>query len=100
MEGGGVAYWTHAGGFIFYLSCGALAALAQWFFSVESEVPLLGASGAIAGVMGAYILRFPTARILTFLANPNDLKRFYVLVAFQTLIRYLEENETIDQLPI
>ena len=58
------------GGFwflLFYLSCGALAALVQWFFSLESEVPLLGASGAIAGVMGAYILRFPTARILTLL---------------------------------
>ncbi len=50
---------------IFYLSCGALAALAQWFFSVQSSVPSLGASGAIAGVMGAYIIRFPKAKILT-----------------------------------
>lgn len=50
---------------IFYLTCGALASLAQWFFSQTSMVPSLGASGAIAGVMGAYILRFPQARILT-----------------------------------
>ena len=50
---------------IFYLLCGALAALAQWFFSMQSTVPALGASGAIAGVLGAYILRFPKARILT-----------------------------------
>ncbi|PSO61253.1 MAG: rhomboid family intramembrane serine protease [Cyanobacteria bacterium QH_2_48_84] len=50
---------------IFYLACGALAGLAQWFFSAQSEVPSLGASGAIAGVMGAYILRFPQAEILT-----------------------------------
>ena len=50
---------------IFYLSCGALAALAQWFFSAQSSVPSLGASGAIAGVMGAYIIRFPKAKILT-----------------------------------
>jgi membrane associated rhomboid family serine protease len=50
---------------IFYLVCGALAALAQWFFSRQSEVPTLGASGAIAGVLGAYIIRFPKARILT-----------------------------------
>lgn len=50
---------------IFYLLCGALAALAQWYFSAGSEVPSLGASGAIAGVMGAYILRFPQVRILT-----------------------------------
>ncbi|MFW6296346.1 MAG: rhomboid family intramembrane serine protease [Halothece sp.] len=50
---------------IFYLACGALAALAQWLFSMQSEVPALGASGAIAGVMGAYIIRFPKAKILT-----------------------------------
>lgn len=50
---------------IFYLACGALAAMTQWFFSMESMVPSLGASGAIAGVMGAYILRFPHARVLT-----------------------------------
>ncbi|EGJ32343.1 MULTISPECIES: rhomboid family intramembrane serine protease [Moorena] len=50
---------------IFYLTCGALAALAQWFFSALSPIPALGASGAIAGVMGAYIIRFPNAKILT-----------------------------------
>lgn len=50
---------------LFYLSCGALAALSQWFFSAYSTVPSLGASGAIAGVMGAYILRFPQAEVLT-----------------------------------
>lgn len=50
---------------IFYLACGALAALSQWFFSIQSALPSLGASGAIAGVLGAYILRFPHARIRT-----------------------------------
>jgi len=50
---------------IFYLTCGALAALAQWFFSQNSTIPSLGASGAIAGVMGAYIIRFPRAQVLT-----------------------------------
>ena len=49
----------------FYLCCGALAALSQWFFFQDSNIPLVGASGAISGVMGAYIIRFPTARILT-----------------------------------
>ena len=52
---------------IFYLSCGALAGLSQWFFSATSDVPSLGASGAIAGVMGAYILKFPAAKIVTLL---------------------------------
>ncbi len=50
---------------IFYLACGVLAALTQWFFSANSGIPSLGASGAIAGVMGAYILKFPSARIVT-----------------------------------
>lgn len=50
---------------IFYITCGSLAALAQWFFSMQSGIPSLGASGAIAGVMGAYILRFPQAKIRT-----------------------------------
>ena len=50
---------------IFYLSCGALAALCQWFISMNSSIPSLGASGAIAGVLGAYVIRFPQSRILT-----------------------------------
>jgi len=49
----------------FYLACGILAALTQWYFSQTSGIPSLGASGAIAGVMGAYILRYPRAEIAT-----------------------------------
>ncbi|PSN18622.1 rhomboid family intramembrane serine protease [filamentous cyanobacterium CCP5] len=52
---------------IFYLGCGALAGLCQWIFAPGSPVPTVGASGAIAGVMGAYVLRFPKAYILTLL---------------------------------
>lgn len=50
---------------VFYLACGVLAALSQWFFSTGSALPSLGASGAIAGVLGAYVLRFPRARVRT-----------------------------------
>lgn len=50
---------------IFYILCGILAGLSQWLISQNSGVPLLGASGAIAGVMGAYIIRFPGAKVLT-----------------------------------
>lgn len=50
---------------IFYLACGALAALSQWFIGMNSAIPSLGASGAISGVLGAYIIRFPHARITT-----------------------------------
>ncbi|MEH2068848.1 MAG: rhomboid family intramembrane serine protease [Nostoc sp.] len=50
---------------IFYLTCGSLAALCQWFIGVNSDIPSLGASGAISGVLGAYIIRFPHARVMT-----------------------------------
>jgi len=49
----------------FYLVCGVTAALVQLPFMVGSEIPLLGASGAIAGVMGAYIIKFPHSSITT-----------------------------------
>ena len=48
---------------IFYLICGIAATFAQLAFSTDSNVPNLGASGAIAGVLGAYIVLFPKGRI-------------------------------------
>ena len=48
---------------IFYLLCGLAATFAQLAFSLGSNVPNLGASGAIAGVLGAYILLFPKGRV-------------------------------------
>ncbi|MBN1450519.1 MAG: rhomboid family intramembrane serine protease [Anaerolineales bacterium] len=48
---------------IFYLLCGLAATFAQLAFSLGSDVPNLGASGAIAGVLGAYILLFPQGRV-------------------------------------
>jgi membrane associated rhomboid family serine protease len=55
----------HSKFLVFYLGCGVLAGLTQWFFSATSAIPSLGASGAIAGVLGAYIIRFPRATVLT-----------------------------------
>ena len=52
---------------IFYLTCGVLAGLTHWFFGMQSVIPTVGASGAIAGVMGAYIIKYPRAQILTLL---------------------------------
>ncbi|GAB4298162.1 MAG: rhomboid family intramembrane serine protease [Myxococcota bacterium] len=50
---------------VFYLLCGVLASLAHFLTDTKSILPLVGASGAISGVMGAYILLFPKARIAT-----------------------------------
>lgn len=56
-------YLGHARFLAFYLACGALAGLAHAYFNRESPLPVLGASGAISGVMGAYAASFPRAKI-------------------------------------
>ena len=50
---------------VFYLLCGVAAALAQTISQPDSVVPMVGASGAIAGVMGAYFVLYPKSRIVT-----------------------------------
>jgi rhomboid family protein len=50
---------------LFYLLCGVAAALAQVWITPASRLPMVGASGAIAGVMGAYFVMFPHSRVLT-----------------------------------
>ncbi len=55
----------HARFLLLYLSSGVVAALAQILMSPHSVIPMVGASGAIAGVLGAYLLMFPSARIVT-----------------------------------
>ena len=52
---------------VFYLLCGTAAALAQTIVNPDSVVPMVGASGAIAGVMGAYFVLYPRSRIVTLL---------------------------------
>jgi membrane associated rhomboid family serine protease len=50
---------------IFYLICGAGAALCQWFIGMNSGIPSLGASGAISGILGAYLIFFPRTQVTT-----------------------------------
>lgn len=52
---------------IFYLLCGVIAALAHAIPNAGSAVPMIGASGAISGVLGAYLLLYPHARVLVLL---------------------------------
>lgn len=49
---------------VFYLLCGVAAALAQALPNAQSEIPMIGASGAISGVLGAYLLLYPRAQVL------------------------------------
>jgi membrane associated rhomboid family serine protease len=55
----------HVGYLVFYLGAGAVAAILQVYFNPSSTVPMLGASGAIAAVMGAYFVLYPQSRVLT-----------------------------------
>ncbi|HXD72091.1 MAG TPA: rhomboid family intramembrane serine protease [Vicinamibacterales bacterium] len=55
----------HAGFVLFYLFCGFAAALGQILINSSSMLPTIGASGAIAGVMGAYFVMYPQSRVLT-----------------------------------
>jgi len=52
---------------LFYFACGFLATYAHAIFSPGSRIPAIGASGAIAGVLGAYLILFPHARVMTLL---------------------------------
>ena len=57
-----LGHWVYL---LFYVLCGVAAALTQLMLSPDSRAPTVGASGAIAGVMGAYLVKFPHARIVT-----------------------------------
>jgi membrane associated rhomboid family serine protease len=69
---------------LFYLLCGLGAAYAQVLISPASRIPMVGASGAISGVLGAYLLLFPHARVLTliplgFFLQLAEIRAVYVL---------------------
>jgi len=55
---------------VFYLLCGLAAAFTHILFNVTSHAPTIGASGAIAGVMGAYLVLYPHARVLVWIIIP------------------------------
>jgi len=67
--------------FIFYVVCGLIAAFAQIGFDPTSTVPSLGASGAIAGVLGAYFVSYPTA--------PVDTAVFVIFIFFVRLPAFI-----------
>ena len=59
------ALFGHFGYLLFYLFCGVIAGITQLALTLHTAVPMIGASGAIAGVMGAYLIHFPRARVTT-----------------------------------
>src|SRR5262249_54540591 len=81
---------------VFYLACGVAAALTFIGLNAHSVQPFLGASGAIAGVMGAYIIWFPRARVLSLLGFfPVYLPAFVVLGLWFGLQFFTNPNEGV-----
>jgi len=88
----------HARYLLFYLLCGVLAAAVHLLTNTGSRVPTIGASGAIAGVMGAYFFLFPYARVVTliiviFFVDVVEIPAFFFL-AFWFILQFL--NGTVS----
>jgi membrane associated rhomboid family serine protease len=78
---------------LFYLLCGLIAAYAHAYMNSSSHTPMIGASGAISGVLGAYLLLYPRARVVTlvffgFYARTIELPAVGVL-GFWFLLQFL-----------
>jgi rhomboid family protein len=74
---------------LFYLSAGLAATFAQYFFLPESNVPNVGASGAIAGVLGAYILMFPHRRVNVLLGRSVVAMPALVVLGFWIVLQLI-----------
>jgi membrane associated rhomboid family serine protease len=82
---------------IFYLICGFAAALGQIFMNTNSIIPMLGASGAISGVLGGYLLLFPNKQVRAIMFNFmfTTIPAFIALglwIGFQLIQGYLSSN--------
>ena len=83
----------------FYFLCGFIAALSQLFLNPESTVPMVGASGAIAGVMGAYLVLYPHSRVLMLFPFPVFLFELPAIV-FLGMWFFVQFLNGIGQLPV
>ena len=78
---------------IFYILCGVVAAVAQIVMDSDSVIPMLGASGAISGVLGGYLVLFPQRRVKALIFNfLTEVPAFVALglwIGYQLLLGYL-----------
>ena len=83
---------------VFYIVCGIAAALAQVILSPDSIIPMLGASGAISGVLGAYILLFPKRKVRAFIFRMMTTVPAYVAlgiwIVYQIVVGYMTPSGT------
>ena len=79
----------HARYLIFYLVCGVAAALAHIFFSPHSAMPTVGASGAISGILGGYIVMFPRNNVRVFTRGGIVAVPAFVMLGLWILIQFV-----------
>ena len=82
---------------VFYLLCGIAATFAQFYFWMRSSIPNVGASGAIAGVLGAYILMFPTAKVNVLIARQVVALPAIVVLGFWIVLQFFSGVGLIAQ---
>ena len=87
-------YLGHFRFLMFYLATGIAANGVQTLFNPDSAAPIIGASGAVAGVMGAYFLLYPSARVLTFLFVFFIWLPAWVMLGYWFLVQFLSGAAT------
>jgi len=84
--------------FAFYIICGFAAAFAQIVMDSDSVIPMLGASGAISGVLGGYLVQFPQRRVRAVIFNfLTEVPAFVALglwIVYQIIVGYMSSAET------
>lgn len=83
---------------VFYLICGFAAALGQIIMGPDSIIPMLGASGAISGVLGGYLVQFPQRRVRAIIFNAvTEVPAFVALglwIVYQLVVGYMSSAES------
>jgi len=87
----------HAKFLVFYLLCGVAATFAQVLVSSNSSVPNLGASGAIAGVLGAYIVIFPRGQVRVMMGRGIIPMPALVVIGFWIVLQFISGIGSISQ---
>jgi len=86
----------------FYLLSGIGAALLQIFMNLRSDIPMIGASGAISGVLGAYLMFFPNARVLTLIPIFIFIQLIYIpaslFIIFWFAIQFISGVSTVGNM--